>query len=164
VSNIFFKANWREMERDTKHLMDAYRQLAPSIARKHLQASMRRAVKPFAPALKAATPKDTGSLRRSVKVIVRYYKKADHGSVAGMVGFGRGSKTKNKMGNHSSIVENGTKLRRRKSGASCGRMPARKMVAQTLNSLGQGILKNIVTELGVGLERAARDLGRPGGK
>lgn len=160
MSNVFFKANWGQMERETKHLIDAFRKLPPSIAKKHMQASMRRAVKPFVPALRSATPKDTGNLRRSVKVVVKYYKKADHGSVAGMIGFGRGSKTKTSMGNHSSVVEQGTGLRVRKNGASCGKMPAKKMVARTLATLGPGILKNIVTELGVGLERAARELSR----
>lgn len=158
MSAVFFKANWAEMEKETKHLIDAYRKLPPYIAKKHLRASMRRSIKPFVPALKAATPKRSGNLRRSVKAMAKFYKRAEHGSVAGVVGFSRGSKTVRNMGNHSAIVNDGTELRRKASGASTGRMPARRMLQQTLASHGKAILANVVSELAVGLERAAKEL------
>lgn len=159
---IFFKANWAVMERETKHLIDAYRQLPPFIAKKHLRSSMRRAIKPFIPALKNATPRRTGNLRRSVKSVVRFYKSAEHGSVAGVVGFGRGGTNPKKMGNHSSIVESGTAARRKVNGANCGRMPAREMLQKTLASHSKSILANVVAELEVGLERAVRELANRG--
>ena len=163
MTAIFFKANWAEMKRDTEALLNAYKKLPGHIAKKHLRASMRRSIKPFVPALKAATPKQSGNLRRSVKTMAKFYQSANHGAVAGYVGFSRGSKTKNNMGNHSAIVEYGTGERRRKNGGSSGRMPARRMLATTLSQHGAGILKNVVTELAVGLERAARELAAKNG-
>lgn len=158
MNGVFFKANWAAMERETKHLLDAYRQLPPAIAKKHLRAAMRRSIKPFIPILRKETPRRTGNLRRSVKSVVRFYKSAEHGSVAGIVGFGRGGANQRKMGNHSAIVESGTKIRRKANGAVCGRMPARLMLQKSMAMNSRAILSNVSSELAFSLEKAAREL------
>lgn len=162
----FFVAFFREQTTaELDALIRAYGQLPVRLARKHMQAAMRRAIRPFAPALRRATPKLTGGLRRSVKTRVKFsnritktYWGSFSGGVTGTVGFGRGGSSPTRMGNHGSIVEAGTKERRRKNGGRTGRMPARHMVRETLAANKAGILSNLEMELGVSLERAIRDV------
>jgi len=165
----FFVAYSDQSNRDIDNLIRAYGQLPIRLARKHMQAAMRRSIRPFAPALRRATPKKTGGLRKSVKVRVKFsnrmtktYWGSFSGGVTGTIGFGRGGSSPTRMGNHASIVEAGTKERVRKSGARTGTMPARHMVRDTLAANRAGILSNLELELGVSLERAVRDV-RPGG-
>jgi hypothetical protein len=159
---IFFKYNWADHYRECGALLEEFRKLPAGIARKYIRSSMRRAIKPFAPALRSATPKGrTGNLRRSVRAIVKFYNKVDHGSVVGIVGYSRGGEKKNQKGNHSSIVENGTAERvQKKTGRRCGVMPARRMCAKTLASHAPAILSIVCAEMTVGLEKAAQEAAR----
>lgn len=140
-------------------LIRAFKVLPGTLARKHITAAMRRAVRPLQPAIREATPVATGGLRRSVKTIVRFYSKSNWGgNVVGVVGFGRGGSKPDKMGNHSSIVEAGTKERFRKDRRRTGAMPARHMLRQSLAANRESIRANLARELATGLERAAREL------
>ena len=161
----FFVAYSDQSNRDIDNLIRAYGQLPIRLARKHMQAAMRRSIRPFAPALRRATPKKSGGLRKSVKVRVKFSNRMTRtswgsfsGGVTGTIGFGRGGSSPTRMGNHASIVEAGTKERARKSGARTGTMPARRMVRDTLAAHRAGILASLELELGVSLERAAREL------
>jgi len=168
---LFFSAFWSDRSnRDIDDLIRAYAKLPGALARKHMKAGIRRSIKPFVPALKAATPRSTGNLRRSVTTVVKFGKKvsrgpneAFRGTVFGVVGFSRKGKKKNQKGDHSVLVEQGTKPRRRKSGASTGKMPPKHMLRDTLAAKKEGILSNLELELGVSLERATNELKtRPG--
>jgi hypothetical protein len=168
---LFFSAFFRDKSnRDLDDLIRAYAQLPGSLARKHLKASIRRSIKPFVPALKAATPRSTGNLRRSVTTVVKFGTKVSRvntysfrGTAMGIVGFSRKGKKKNQKGDHSVLVEQGTKPRRRKSGAATGKMPPKHMLRDTLAAKRSGILSNMEIEMGVSLERATRELAtRPG--
>lgn len=166
-NNLFFHSNYAEFQRDTQYLIEAFRKLPPRLAKKHMTAAMRRAIKPFEPALRDATPYRTGSLRRSIKTITRFYNKADHGAVAAVVGYARGTLKKKRgqfvisgSGQHGIIVEKGTTDRKTSSGRRCGRMPARYMMQSTLNANKSAILSNIETQLAVSLERAAKELAK----
>lgn len=140
-------------------LIRAYRSLPGTLARKHLTAAMRRSVRPFQPALRAATPVRSGNLRRSVKTIVRFYDRANWGgNVVGIVGYSRGASDPKKRGNHSTIVEDGTRPRFRKNRASTGSMPPRRMLRDAVAARRAGILDNLSRELVVSLEKAAREL------
>ena len=165
---LFFSAFFSDKSnRDLDDLIRAYAKLPGSLARKHLKAAIRRSIKPFVPALKAATPRATGNLRRSVTTVVKFGTKVTRGSMEsfrgtaiGVVGFSRKGKKKNQKGDHSVLVESGTKPRRRKSGASTGKSPPRHMLRDTLAAKRSGILSNMEIEMGVSLERATQEAAR----
>jgi HK97 gp10 family phage protein len=165
---LFFSAFFSDKSnRDLDDLIRAFAKLPGSLARKHLKAAIRRSIKPFTPALKAATPRSTGNLRRSVTTVVKFGTKVSRGSgeafrgtAMGIVGFSRKGKKKNQKGDHSVLVEAGTKPRRRKSGGSTGTMPPKHMLRDTLASKKSGILSNLELEMGVSLERATQEAAR----
>ena len=166
---LFFSAFFSDKSnRDLDDLIRAYAKLPGSVARKHLKAAIRRSIKPFKPALKAATPRGkTGNLRRSVTTVVKFGTKVTRGSgeafrgtAIGIVGFSRKGKKKNQKGDHSVLVEAGSKPRRRKRGGSTGTMPPRHMLRDTLAAKKSGILSNMEIEMGVSLERATQEAAR----
>ena len=171
---LFFQAWFGDMSsRDLDDLIRAYGTLPGSLARKHLKAAIRRSIRPFMPALKTATPKSTGNLRRSVTTVVKFGTKVSRaaswsfqGTAIGIVGFSRKGKKKNQKGDHSVLVEAGTKPRFRKGTkgntfgvgrGSTGIMPPKHMLRDTLASRKSGILSNLELEMGVSLERAVRE-------
>jgi hypothetical protein len=145
-----------------------YGRLPGAIARRYLKAAVRRSIKPMVSPLKAATPRGkTGNLRRSAMTVVRFGKKVTRGptesfkgTAIGIVGFSRKGSKKNQKGDHSVLVEQGSKPRRRKSGASTGTMPPRHMLRDTLAAKKSGILSNMEIEMGVSLERATQEAAR----
>ncbi len=166
---LFFSAFFSDKSnRDLDDLIRAYAKLPGSLARRHLKAAIRRSIKPFTPALKAATPRGaTGNLRRSVITVVKFGTKVSRGSgeafrgtAMGIVGFSRKGKKKNQKGDHSVLVEAGSKPRRRKGGGSTGTMPPRHMLRDTLAAKKSGILSNMEIEMGVSLERATQEAAR----
>lgn len=165
---LFFSAFFSDKSnRDLDDLIRAYAKLPGSIARKHLKAAIRRSIKPFVPALKSATPRSTGNLRRSVTTVVKFGTKVSRGSgeafrgtAIGIVGYSRKGKKKNQKGDHSVLVEAGTKPRRRKRGGSTGTMPPKHMLRDTLAAKKSGILSNMEIEMGVSLERATQEAAR----
>jgi hypothetical protein len=163
---LFFSAFFSDKSnRDLDDLIRAYAKLPGSLARKHLKASIRRSIKPFVPALKSATPRGaTGNLRRSVTTVVKFGTKVSRGggdsfrgTAMGIVGFSRKGKKKNQKGDHSVLVEAGSKPRHRKRGGSTGTMPPKHMLRDTLAAKRSGILSNMEIEMGVSLERAVRE-------
>jgi len=183
---LFFSAFFSDKSnRDLDDLIRAYAKLLGSLARKHLKAAIRRSIKPFTPALKAATPRGaTGNLRRSVITVVKFGTKvsrganeAFRGTAIGIVGFSRKGKKKNQKGDHSVLVEQGSKPRFRKTAVakrggvkarskfsagqgSTGTMPPKHMLRDTLASKRSGILSNMEIEMGVSLERATQEAAR----
>jgi hypothetical protein len=182
---LFFSAFFSDKSnRDLDDLIRAYAKLPGSLARKHLKAAIRRSIKPFTPALKAATPRSTGNLRRSVTTVVKFGTKVSRGSgeafrgtAIGIVGFSRKGKKKNQKGDHSVLVEAGTKPRFRKTAVakrggvkarsnfsagqgSTGKGPPRHMLRDTLAAKKSGILSNLELEMGVSLERATQEAAR----
>jgi hypothetical protein len=165
-SGQFFSAYWREQStEEIDDIVRAFNQLPATVARKHLAAAVRRSVAPFRPALRKATPVKTGNLSRSVKAITKFGTKMTRGSfgpfrgtVIGIVGYSRNGKDPKRRGNHSTIVEDGTKERFRKDRRRAGKMPARHMLRDTLNANKAGILAELEMQMGAALENAARDL------
>lgn len=165
---LFFSAFFSDKSnRDLDDMIRAYAKLPGSIARKHLKAAIRRSIRPFVPALKSATPRSTGNLRRSVTTVVKFGTKVSRGSgeafrgtAIGIVGYSRKGKKKNQKGDHSVLVEAGTKPRRRKRGGSTGTMPPKHMLRDTLAAKKSGILSNMEIEMGVSLERATQEAAR----
>jgi hypothetical protein len=166
---IFFKANYAEVNDDIRGILNAFRKLPPTIAKNRIRQGMRKAIKPFLPALQANTPYKTGGLMRSAISMVKFYNKSDHGAVVGIIGYSRKTVKKRKgmfslegAGFHSHLVEKGTTGRKRKSGGSTGTMPAKRMVERTLASQKGLILLSIEQELAKSLEKTADDLRKKG--
>lgn len=165
AGRFFYSYFPQQTTRELDNLIRAFGELPHRLAKKHMKAAMRRAIRPFAPALRRATPKRSGGLRKSVKAITKFGSKTSktywgsfHGTVIGVVGYSRGGSKPDRMGNHSAIVEGGSQERRTKDGRRRGKMPARYMVRDTLAANKAGILSNLELELGVSLEKAAREL------
>lgn len=161
----FFKSNYEENSEQIRQLIAAFRKLPPKVAKGRIKQGLRRAIKPFLPALRSATPHRTGGLMRAAISIVKFYNKSDHGAVVGIVGYSRKTVTKKRKGvvttgagYHSHLVEKGTKPRQRKSGGSTGSMPAAFMVRDTYAQYKGRILLAVENELAKSLEKAAEDL------
>jgi hypothetical protein len=162
---IYFKSNYAEVDDSIRNIIAAFRRLPPTIAKKRITQGMRRAIKPFLPALQSITPYKTGGLMRSAMSKVKFYNKADHGAVAGVIGFSRKTvKKRTSLGTvegagfHSHLVEYGTNGRKRKSGGSTGSMTGKHMLLRTLKGYQGQILLAIEQELATSLEKTAEDL------
>jgi hypothetical protein len=156
-----------KLNRQVQGLIKAFGSLPRDLAKKRMRAAIRKATKPFEPALQSNTPYLTGSLMRSIKTKIKVYDKGAHGNIAFVCGYVRGTLKKKRglfvitgSGSHAIIVEKGSKLRRRKNGASTGVMPARRMAKRTLDGLKSSILSSLTTELAAALEKTAKEAGR----
>lgn len=161
-----FEINDADLQRQVVDLIKKFRMLPKEIARRRLRSVMRKAFKPFEPALRGNTPYRSGTLMRSVTTKIKVYDKPTHGAVVGIGGYARGSLRKKRgqfvvsgSGAHAIILERGTKARTRKNGGSTGVGPARHMLRQTYDALGNPILQTLVTELAASLEKTAAELG-----
>lgn len=95
---------------DLADLRAEFRALPRSLAAKHMEPAMRKAVKPGLAALRKATPRGpTGNLKKAIKTKTKKYVK--DGAAVGLVGYstGRGS-----LGYHQGLLEFGTKNRQTK--------------------------------------------------
>lgn len=164
---ISLELNEAQMQRQVQGLIKAFGSLPRDLAKKRMRAAIRKATKPFEPALQSNTPYLTGSLVRSIKTKIKVYDKGTHGNIAFVCGYVRGTLKKRRgqfviagSGSHAIIVENGSKLRRRKNGASTGVMPARRMAKRTLDGMKGSILSSLANELASALEKTAQEAGR----
>ena len=128
-SGIDMKIEFPELRK----LQDAFRDLRPSLARKHMGAAIRRSLNPGVVALRNKTPKGpTGNLKRAIASKVKTYKS---GNAVGLVGFVAAGSNKSKSAGggrvqkgkdrayHAGFLEFGTKQRfiktsSRRAGAS----------------------------------------------
>ena len=148
--------DYRKYDRDLKYLMDGYASLPPTLAKKHIQAAMRRAFKPFVQDFQKGAPKRTGRLRASVGV-KSYFERTTYSFVT-KVGFQRG-KAKRAKGHHAMLVNYGTKNRKKKTtGQNTGATPARNYFAGIMASVRARSVSNIETHLGAALERATNEM------
>lgn len=166
---ISMEWNADEVTDQVKDLIEAYKRLPEKLSKKYLRRAMRTAVSGFEPALRGNTPYRTGSLMRSIRTTLKLNKKS--GGVAAEIGFSRGSLKKKRgqfvvsgSGHHAIIVERGTKDRRRRNGAFCGRMPGRFMLQDTLAAKKSEILSSLSGQLASCLEKAAKELAKGGAK
>jgi hypothetical protein len=181
MAEPFLLFDSRAYSDDCRALADGYRRLPKALARKHIKAAVNRAVKPFVPALRAATPKGKpkrsarvaaaaaraagkklppnvnrpGRLRRSIVTVTKFTNKVDHGSFVSRVTFRRGEG----KGNHALWVEAGTAARKAgKSGANRGAVSPRWFLRSLFLSMAPGIASSMSLHLAAGLEAAAREL------
>lgn len=149
--------NWQQMQGEIGALVQRYAGLPRYIAKKHLVASMRRALKPGIPILRANTPpqvrrgrrkkgdkpRSSGALRKAVTTRVSYKGKNSDGVVFGVLGYKAGAESRKAI-----WMEFGT---------SNGILP-RTMVERTMKQFGPRVAGRLAAEMVEGLERAAREL------
>ena len=155
--------NWEGMSGQIGALMSAYADLPRHIAKKHLQASMKRALKGGVPVLKRNTPKmktrlilgkdkssgeytgkkvKGGSLRRAATTKAKYIGRNADGIVVGTLGYKYGKESMKAI-----FLEDGT---------SVGVKP-REMVKKTMAEYGPTAASKLAGEMAKALEAAARD-------
>ena len=150
--------NWEQVDGQIGALVQRYAGLPRYIAKKHLVASMRRALKPGIPILRKNTPplntrrgrrkkgekkKSTGALRRAATTRVSYKGRNADGIVFGVLGYKAGAESRKAI-----WMEFGT---------ARGILP-RTMVERTMEQFGPRVAVRLEKELVEGLERAAREL------
>lgn len=149
--------HWEGMRDDIGSLMARYAELPRHIAKKHLQAAMKRALKPGVPTLRRNTPPlgtrrgrrrrgslSTGELRRAVKTKSKYKGKNASGYVYGVLGYGGTEMATKKAIWHEFGTSRGGK--------------AKRMVANTMVTAGPQAEAILVDEMKKALEKAAKEL------
>lgn len=163
--------NWFGMQGDIGALMARFAGLPRHIAKKHLQAAMRRSMKDGVPVLKRLTPKGGtrtvraalkrgtggrfvtgsgkksrqrgGALRRSVTTKAKYVGRNADGVVFGVVGYRAGFESRKAI-----WLEFGT---------SRGVKPM-KIIDRFRREYGGPAIKTLASEMAKGLEKAAKEL------
>lgn len=167
--------NWKTVEGEIGALMQSYAELPRHIAKKHLQAAMRRALKEGVPVLRKNTPKGGtkvvrsaktrnsrgqftagsgklrkvrgGALRRAVTTRAKYIGRNKDGVVVGTLGYKAGTESKKAI-----WLEFGT---------SRGLEP-RRMVQRSMAEIAPRTSKKLAGEMALALEKAAKEVA--GGK
>lgn len=148
------------MTAEIASMIGRFRDLPRHIARKHLAAAMRRAMKPGVPILRRNTPplgtrrgrrkagekpQSSGALRKSVTA-----KSKSVGGVAyGVLGYRHGWESRKAI-----WQEFGTKRG----------VPAKHMAANSMTQIRGPAAATLVREMAIALERAATDLGKAPGR
>jgi hypothetical protein len=156
---------------DLPGLAEQFRQLPKSLASAAIGAGVKRALKPAQEELKRQTPVGpTGNLRRGIATKAKRYPKT--GSAVAIVGYrksgsGRppkeGAKRRNKSADqtqHQFLVEYGSKPRVTKSGASRGRMPAKRPIEQASRASESQVKALLESEMKLAYEKALKQLPR----
>lgn len=148
--------NWGGLGGQLGALMEAYADLPRHIAKKHLQAAMKRTLKEAVPMLKAETPPkgatkrgrrrkgsgSSGNLKRAATAKAKYYGKNDSGTVVGVLGYRAGFESRKAI-----WLEFGTKK---------GIEP-RRIVERVMQKAGPLVRGKLVKEMAEALEKAVRD-------
>ena len=159
--------SWSDMDGQIGELMKRYAELPRSVAKKHLQAAMKRAGKPAVPILKANTPvgggrrvkaavvrgelkmnykRRGGSLRRAATFTAKYKGTNKDGAVFGVVGYKYGFESRKAI-----WLEFGT-----------GRgLASRKMIDKTLSASKSIVSGRLEAEMAKALERAVAEANSP---
>jgi len=152
-----------DFHRQIQELQAGFTQIPQKLAKKYLKAAARDGAKVMLNPLKSITPKRSGkgkgqgNLRRSIKTAAKFYQKGSEAGAVGVIFYSR----KNNLGNHSWILESGTKQRQNKKGANRGVGPAIHMMSRTRISYAsqvQGVVEKRTAEA---LKNAIKDTIKP---
>lgn len=149
--------NWGEMRNEIGSLMARYAELPRHIAKKHLNAAMKRALKPGVPTLRRNTPplgvtrgrkkkgarRTTGALRKAVTAKSKYIGRNADGYVWGVLGYRAGFESRKAIW--------------QEFGTSNGVRP-KEMVKKTMEQFGPQVNALLVSEMKNALEKAAKEL------
>ncbi len=152
-----------DFHRQLQELQAGFTQIPQKLAKKYLKAAARDGARVMLNPLKSITPKRSGkgkgqgNLRRSIKTAAKFYQKGSEAGAVGVIFYSR----KNNLGNHSWILESGTKQRQNKKGANRGVGPAIHMMSRTRISYAsqvQGVVEKRTAEA---LKNAIKDTIKP---
>lgn len=152
------EVNWRQMSRDVADMAKAYQNLPGYLGKRHMVASMRRAIKEAGGVqkLRANTPpvgtrrgrrkkgekpRSTGSLRRAVATKGRWIGSYKSGAAVAGLGYKFGAESRKAIWH-----EFGTT-----------RMKGIAMMQRTFHSIRGLVASKLTKEMAIGLENAARD-------
>lgn len=149
--------NWDQVSGEIGSLMKRFSALPRHVAKKHLAASMKRALRPGVPALRAATPvgrvmkankkgvvkmRRSGELRRAATARSRYIGTNADGIVVGVLGYKYGAESRKAI-----WLEFGTK-----------RIVKRGIVSRVMQTFRPQANANLTREMAAALEKAAAEL------
>lgn len=150
--------NWRSMSRDVADMAKAYQNLPGYLGKRHMLASMKRAIKEAGGVqkLRANTPpygvrrgrrkkgekpRSTGALRRAVTTKGRWIGSYKTGAAVAGLGYKYGMESRKAIWHEFGTTQ----------------MRARGMMQRTFNSIRVPVASRLAKELAIGLERAAKD-------
>jgi hypothetical protein len=149
----------------------AFQQIPQKLARKYLKAASRDGARLMYKALKSATPrregkgKGQGNLQRSIKTGAKFWQRGAEAGAVGVIFYSR----KNNLGNHSWLLESGTKDRfvttrkgkKLSKPAFRGKGPAKHMMRDTRSFYATQVHQLVQKRSIEGLENAIRDMAKP---
>ena len=147
--------NSSDIKHDIERLRKGFAELPPGLARIHIRAAMKRAMQPYIPMFKAAAPRRTGSLRRSVTTVTHF--EGVSGRFQAAVGYGRG---RGKRGHHAILVADGTRKRITRNGANRGVMPSDPTVRGLASRIRAAAPPEFAKEMGNALQKAVNSLAK----
>lgn len=138
-------SNVDSLTRDMRRMRDAFRTLDKKVGRKYVRKAVTEATKSFKQDLRRATPKATGVMRKGIRSSFKM-KSSGAGFFKLRIGFDRSKAP------HALLIEEGTKLRRTKSGANRGRVAPQHFLRGLTNAQARAISQRIAERLKVYLE------------
>ena len=160
-----------DFHRQLQELQAGFTQIPQKLAKKYLKAAARDGAREMLNPLKSITPKRSGkgkgqgNLRRSIKTAAKFYQKGAEAGAVGVIFYSR----KNNLGNHSWLLESGTKERyvtsRNKktllTPAYRGKGPAIHMMSRTRISYASKVKATVEKRTVEALQDAIRDTIKP---
>ena len=137
--------NVDSLTREMRQMRDAYRTLDKKLARKYVRKAVTEATKNFKSDLRRSTPKSTGVMRKGITSSFKM-KATGGGFFKLRIGFDRYKAP------HALLIEEGTKIRRTKSGANRGRVAPQHFLRNLTDSQAKAIANRIAERLRVYLE------------
>jgi hypothetical protein len=144
-------ADLTEFKGDLDRLMAMYSKLPDGLARKHLQAALKRSMKPHLGAFRTAAPVDRGGLKKSVGTTASFRK----GIFEGRVGYMR---SKAKRGFTAAWINDGTDERITKDGENRGRMRVNGFGDRVTRQVANAGIVTLKAEMLAALEKAVNEL------
>lgn len=160
-----------DFHRQLEELQAGFKQIPQKLAKKYLKAAARDGAKVMVNPLKAAKKKrkgkgsGQGNLNRSIKTAAKFFQKGSDAGAVGVIFYSR----KNGLGNHSWLLESGTKgryvtTRNKKTlltPAYRGKGPAIHMMSRTRISYASKVKAKVEERTVEALQNAIRDTIKP---
>lgn len=162
-TSFSFSINSDWMTQQLEGLEGGFRAIPQKLVAKYLRAAARAGANVMLKPLRAATPKQSGkgkgqgNLRRSVKTAAKFFQNGSRAGATGVIFYSR----KNNLGNHSWLLENGTKQRKDATGANRGSGPAKHMMRDTRNAYASAVRTKVETLSDKALQKAIDEMIKP---
>jgi len=170
-TSFSFSVNTDWMIQQLEGLEGGFRAIPQRLVAKYLRAAARAGANVMLKPLRAATPKregkgkGQGNLKRSVKTAAKFFQNGSRSGATGVIFFSR----KNHIGNHSYLVESGTKDRfvttrkgkKLSKPAFRGKGPAKHMMRDTRSAYASAVRTEVETLSDKALQKAIDEMIKP---